>query len=84
MSAVGVKVAQLGHNGLRTVVTELVKQVLQVPKKLKNRTKAKKNKSLVQGAKGISEISIGSVKQWSGIINAAEFSRSCKFFHKQS
>lgn len=76
--------AQPGHNGLRTVVTELVKQVLQVPKKLKNRAKAKKNKSSVQGARGISELSIGSVKQWSGIISAAEFSRACKLFHKQS
>lgn len=59
-SAVRLKVAQLSHKGLRTVVTEVVKQVLQAPKKLENRTNAKKNKSLVQGAKGISKISLGS------------------------
>lgn len=46
--AVRLNVAQLSHKGLRTVVTGLVKQVLQVLKELENRTKAKKNKSLVQ------------------------------------
>lgn len=59
-SAVRLKVAQLSHKGLRTVVTEVVKQVLQAPKKLEHRTKAKQNKSLDQGAKGISKISLGS------------------------
>lgn len=51
MSAVQLKVAHLGQKGLRTVITGLVKQVLQVLKKPENRTKAKKYKSLVQGSK---------------------------------
>ena len=59
MSAVLVKEAHLGQKGLRTVITGLVKQVLQVLKKPENRTKAKKYKSLVQGVKGMSEIPIG-------------------------
>lgn len=88
MSAVRLKVVQLGHKGLRTVITELVKQVVQVPKKLenrtKNRTKGKKNKSLVQGVKGIPKISIGFRQECSEFINAAESSRACVLFHKQA
>lgn len=59
VSAVRLSVAQLSHAGLRTMVTELVKQVLQVPKKLENRTNAKKKNPLVQGVKGMLKMSIG-------------------------
>lgn len=80
MSAVRLKVARLGQKGLRTVITGLVKQVLQVLKKPENKTKIKKFKSLGQGVKGKSKIPIGylSVKDWTRIINAAEFSRACE------
>lgn len=81
VSAVRLKVAHLGHKGLRILVTGLVKQVFQVLKKLENRTKAEKYKSLVQGAKTMSKVSVESHQ--SGIINAAELSRTCKLFHKQ-
>lgn len=86
MSAVGLKVAHLGLMALRTVITGLVKQVLQVPKKPENRTKAKKYKSLVEEAKGMPKVLVGyhSIKDWRGIINATEFSRACKLFLQQS
>lgn len=49
LSAVGLKEAPLGLKALGTVITWLVKPVLQVLKKPENRTKAKKYKSVVLG-----------------------------------
>lgn len=84
VSAVRLKVAQLSHKGLRTVVTEVVKQVLWVLKKLENRTKAKKNKSLVQGAEGISKISLGSRQSGVELLMRQNFLEPASLFSKQS
>ena len=57
------------------------------PEKARKQNKSQEvYKSLVEEAKGMPKVLVGyhSIKDWSGIINATEFSRACKLFLQQS